>query len=86
VIEPYQLGIHLHIEPHELGRIESNNREDIHKQKVEIINYWFDEMHPSWKALAEAVERTRRYRKLVKQLKQRHERLQDTSSTKPSES
>ena len=74
--KPYQLGVHLGIATHELDEIEYRNPESIKQQKIEVINYWFEEMHPSWKALADAVKRMGIYGNLATQLTQQHENLQ----------
>lgn len=69
---PYQLGIHLGIDTHELDKIEHNS-ESINQQMIKIIKYWLDiNKDPSWKDLADAVEKMRGYRNLVTNLTKQH--------------
>ena len=71
--KPYLLGVYLGIDTHKLDDIEYRNSKSIEQQKIEVINYWFDEIHsnPSWKALADAVESIGSYDNLAKNLRLR---------------
>ena len=66
--KPYLLGVHLGIDTHKLKVIEQRNSKDIEQQKIEVINYWFDNFNPSWKALADAVKSIGSYDNLAKDL------------------
>ena len=72
VMKPYLLGVHLGIDPHKLKEFECCNSKDIEQQKIEVINYWFDNFNPSWKALADAVKRIGSYNNLAKDLADMH--------------
>ena len=72
ISSPYELGIHLGIEDSELDKIEKNYPRDVERQKLEAIKYWQRNFNCSWEALANAVEKMRCHRNLVKQLRELH--------------
>jgi hypothetical protein len=72
ISSPYELGIHLGIDEHELDKIEKNYPRDVERQKVEAIKYWQRNFDCSWEALADAVEKMQCHRNLVKLLRELH--------------
>lgn len=72
ISNPYELGIHLDIEEHELDKIEKNYPRDVERQKLEAIKYWLRNCNCSWEGLADAVEKMSGHRKLVEQLRDIH--------------
>ena len=73
---PYQLGIQLKINLAELDRIEKNHREDIDRQKTEVVKYWLrNSPDVSWTTLAKAVERMGGHAKLAETLRKREQNI-----------
>ena len=72
ISSPYELGVHLGIDEHELDKIEVNYPRDVERQKLEAIKYWLRNFDCSWEALADAVEKMRRHGNLVKLLRELH--------------
>ena len=73
ITEPHELGIHLGVETYELETFEKNYPQDINRQKMEVLKIWKrNSLDCSWGALANAVEKMRKYRNLVKKLRDRH--------------
>ena len=71
---PYQLGIHLDIDPSTLRAIEKNHPRDIDRQKTEVIEYWLrNSPSASWTTLAEAMERLGEYKNLVRKLREKEQ-------------
>ena len=55
--KPHQLGVHLRIPSEHLERFEEEHRDDITRQRVEVITYWLRNFaDASWNTLATAVE------------------------------
>ena len=73
VIDPFRLGIHLGIKPHELKKIEKENKDDVRRQMAEVIIYWLqDDEHYSWEILANAVKKMGGHGNLVRKLRAKH--------------
>ena len=72
ISKPYELGIHLGIDVHELDKNEQNFPRDVERQKVEAIKFWLRNFDCSWKTLADAIEKMRCHGNLVKLLKELH--------------
>jgi hypothetical protein len=72
ITKPHKLGMHLHIPPHELEKIEENFPRDVDRQRTEVIKYWLrNSSDCSWEALARAVEEMGGHRNLVEKLRDR---------------
>ena len=80
ISNPYELGIHLGIEGHELDKIEKNYPRDVERQKLEAIKYWQRNFNCSWEALADAVEKMQCHRNLVKLLREKAVRNVETGT------
>ena len=72
ISNPYELGIHLGIDEHELDKIERNFPRDVERQKLEAIKYWLRNFDCSWETLADAIESMRCHSNLVKRLRELH--------------
>ena len=62
------LGVHLGISPSKLQQIEQENKDDLARQKMEVINFWLHNFDCSWERLAEAVKRLGGHDLLVSEL------------------
>ena len=70
---PHSFGLQLEIDPMELGRIERDYKNDVQRQRSEIITYWYlntEESERTWGRLADAIERMGGHRNLEKRLRQ----------------
>ena len=80
ITEPFILGVHLGIEPHELKKLEKNYPRDVDRQMAEVIEYWLrNSSDCSWGALGSAVEKMGGHENLVKKLRDKH--LENTTTT-----
>ena len=80
ISKPYELGVQLGIESHELDKIEENHPRDVNRQMIEVIKYWLrNSSDCSWGALAIAVEKMGGHGNLVQELGDRH--LENTTTT-----
>ena len=69
VTRPYELGIHLKIDPSTLKTIDKNHPRDIGRQKVEVIDYWLlTSPDASWTTLAKAVKGMGGHDRLAKKI------------------
>ena len=68
--KPYQLGVHLRVPSEHLERFEEEHRDDITRQRVEVITYWLRNFaDASWNTLAAAVEKIGGHNLLVVKLR-----------------
>ena len=73
ITEPYQLGIYLDIETHELDKFEKNFPRNVDRQTIEVIKQWqHNNMDCSWEVLANAVEKMGGHADLVRRLRDMH--------------
>ena len=65
----YLLGIQLGVEPSKLDQFQANHPTDVERCKVDVVQHWLNNVgDPSWKSLADAVERLGGHTRLVQTL------------------